>query len=85
VYANVNCEAVTTASRAKELLMQQLSRPVRWADEVLAMAARFPDALYVEMGPGAVLCGLVKRIAPTLKTMACGTAAEVAALRALAA
>jgi len=85
VYANVNCEAVTTASRAKELLMQQLSRPVRWADEILAMAARFPDALYVEMGPGAVLCGLVKRIAPTLKTMACGTAAEVSALRALAA
>ncbi len=85
VYANVNCEPVMTASRAKELLMQQLSRPVRWAEEILAIAARFPDALYVEMGPGNVLCGLVKRIAPALETMPCGTAAEVSALRAIAA
>jgi [acyl-carrier-protein] S-malonyltransferase len=83
VYANVNCEPVAKASRAKELLMEQLSKPVRWSDEVLALAARFPDAVYVEMGPGNVLCGLVKRIAPSLKTMACGTAAEVSALRAL--
>jgi len=83
VYANVNCEPVRKASRAKELLMEQLSKPVRWADEILAIAAHLPDALYVEMGPGNVLCGLVKRIAPSLKTMACGTAADVAALRAL--
>lgn len=81
VYANVNCEAVATAVRAKQLLLEQLSSPVRWADEVLAMAERFPDALYVEMGPGAVLTGLVKRIAPSLKTMTCGTATEVRALR----
>jgi [acyl-carrier-protein] S-malonyltransferase len=84
VYSNVNCEPVTRAARAKQLLLDQLSRPVRWAEEVLAMAARFPDALYVEMGPGNVLCGLVKRIAPTLRTMACGTPADVQALRAMA-
>jgi [acyl-carrier-protein] S-malonyltransferase len=84
VYSNVNCEAVTDAARAKELLLDQLSRPVRWAEEVLAMAARFPDALYVEMGPGNVLCGLIRRIAPTLRTMPCGTAADVQALRAMA-
>jgi len=85
VYANVNCEPVTTAERAKRLLLEQLSRPVRWADEVLALAARFPDALFVEMGPGNVLCGLVKRIAPALRTMACGTAADVQSLRELGA
>lgn len=85
VYSNVNCEPVTASKRAKELLLKQLSSPVRWAEEVLAMTARFPDALYVEMGPGNVLCGLVKRIAPALKTMACGTAADVAALREMAA
>src|SRR5262249_8531453 len=54
VYSNVTCEAVTTAARAGQLLLEQLSRPVRWADEILALAERFPDALYIEMGPGNV-------------------------------
>jgi [acyl-carrier-protein] S-malonyltransferase len=85
VYANVNCEPVTGAARAKQLLLEQLSKPVRWADEVLALASCFPNALYVEMGPGNVLIGLVKRIAPALKTMACGTADEVRKLREMAA
>jgi [acyl-carrier-protein] S-malonyltransferase len=85
VYANVNCEPVTRSARAKELLLEQLSRPVRWSDEILVLAARFPNAIYVEMGPGNVLAGLVKRIAPALKTVACGTAAEVHALREMAA
>lgn len=85
VYANVSAEAVTTAARAKQLLLQQLTRPVRWTEEVTAMASRLPDALYVEMGPGSVLTGLVKKIAPSVKTMSCGTAAEVQQLMELAA
>jgi malonyl CoA-acyl carrier protein transacylase len=43
---------------------------------VRALAAAFPSALFVEMGPGAVLTGLTKRIAPTIATATCGTAAE---------
>lgn len=85
VFANVNGEAVIDAARAKHLLLEQLSKPVRWTEEVQAMAAKYPDAIYVEMGPGNVLAGLVKKIAPSLKTMTCGTAAEVQALRDLAA
>lgn len=77
VYANVNASAVTDATTARRLLLEQLSSPVRWTDEITALAQRFPDALYVEMGPGSVLVGLVKKIAPSLKTMTCGTAAEV--------
>jgi len=85
VYANVNGEPVTKADRAKQLLLEQLSRPVRWTDEVSALAERFPDALFVEMGPGNVLVGLVKKIAPAVKTATCGTAAEVHQLRELVA
>jgi len=85
VYANVNAEAVTTADRAKQLLQQQLTRPVRWTEEVAAIAQRFPDATFVEMGPGSVLVGLVKKIAPSVKTMTCGTVAEVNSLLELAA
>jgi len=77
VYANVSGEAVTLADRAKQLLVQQLTRPVRWTDEVTAIASHLPNALYVEMGPGSVLTGLVKKIAPNVKTMTCGTVAEV--------
>jgi [acyl-carrier-protein] S-malonyltransferase len=85
VYANVNAEPVTLATRARQLLLQQLTRPVRWTDEVTAMAERIPEALYVEMGPGNVLSGLVKKIAPSVKTMTCGTVGEVNQLLELAA
>jgi len=77
VYSNVTGEGVTEPGRAAALLLEQLTSPVRWTDEVLAIAARHPDALYVEMGPGSVLVGLVKKIAPALRTQTCGTAADV--------
>ena len=85
VYANVNGEAVTKADRAKELLLDQLCKPVRWMDEIRALSERLPNALFVEMGPGNVLVGLVKKIAPLVKTATCGTAAEVHQLRELVA
>ncbi|HEY4305884.1 MAG TPA: ACP S-malonyltransferase [Gemmatimonadaceae bacterium] len=84
VYANVNAEAVMEASRAKQLLLDQLTKAVCWTKEIETLAARYPDALYVEMGPNSVLKNLVHKIAPNLKTVACGTAAEVEHLRQLA-
>ncbi|HEY0994408.1 MAG TPA: ACP S-malonyltransferase [Gemmatimonadaceae bacterium] len=85
VYSNVTGEGVREAGRAREVLLEQLTSPVRWIDEVRAIAATHPDALYVEMGPGSVLSGLVRKIAPEVKTMTCGTAAEVAQLQELVA
>ena len=85
VVANVNAEAVTDAARARELLARQLVSPVRWTEVVQALAASHPDALFVEMGPGSVLAGLVRKIAPGIETATCGTAAEVEALLARAA
>jgi [acyl-carrier-protein] S-malonyltransferase len=80
VYANVNAQPVTDAALARRLLVEQLTAPVQWAREVRALADRFPDALYVEMGPGTVLKGLVRKIAPSLTVVGCGTADEVDAL-----
>jgi [acyl-carrier-protein] S-malonyltransferase len=85
VYANVDGQPVTGASAAKQALLRQLSSPVRWTQEVSALAERYPDALYVEMGPGSVLVGLVKKIAPSVRTATCGTAAEVEQLLEMAA
>jgi [acyl-carrier-protein] S-malonyltransferase len=77
IYANVNAEPVTDAGTARSLLLRQLTAPVRWTDVVTRLAERFPSALFVEMGPGTVLAGLAKKIAPSLRTAACGTAADV--------
>ncbi len=77
VYANVTAEPVRTGRDARRLLVEQLTAPVAWTRVVERLAADHPDALYVEMGPGNVLVGLVKKIAPSLQTATCGTAAEV--------
>ncbi|MEO8909340.1 MAG: ACP S-malonyltransferase [Gemmatimonadaceae bacterium] len=76
VYSNVTAEASTTATDAKDLLLKQLTSPVRWSTEIRNIAKRFPDALYVEMGPGSVLSGLMGRLVKGARTFACGTAAE---------
>lgn len=80
VWSNVTAEAIGDAATARELLHRQLTAPVRWVEVVRNLAARFPGTTFVEMGPGAVLSGLVKRLAPDCKTMTCGTVAEVEAL-----
>jgi [acyl-carrier-protein] S-malonyltransferase len=80
VYSNVTAGPVTTSVEAKELLVRQLTSPVRWSTEIRNIAARFPEALYVEMGPGSVLTGLMGRLVKGARTFACGTAGEVAKL-----
>ena len=77
VYANVNAEPVRSAADARRLLLEQLTAPVKWTQLVERLANDYPDALYIEMGPGNVLTGLVKKIAPSVETMTCGTVADV--------
>ena len=68
VYANVTAEANRDSARIKELLVRQVTGSVRWEESVQAMAAAGVDEAY-EVGPGQVLRGLVKRIAPAIKLM----------------
>ncbi len=67
VYTNVTAEPVTRASEVRELLYQQLSSPVRWEESVKNMV-RDGASRFVEIGPGKVLQGLVKRIDPGVET-----------------
>ncbi|HET7152223.1 MAG TPA: ACP S-malonyltransferase, partial [Candidatus Kapabacteria bacterium] len=62
VYANVTAKPVTNAGEIKELLVKQLTNPVRWTETVQNMAADGATE-FLEVGPGAVLQGLIKRIA----------------------
>jgi [acyl-carrier-protein] S-malonyltransferase len=77
VYSNVTAGASTTAVDAKDLLLRQLTSPVRWSTEIRNIAATFSDAFYVEMGPGNVLSGLMARLVKGARTFSCGTVAEI--------
>ena len=77
VIANASAETIATANDAKRLLVDQLTAPVRWVASMELAARMHPDARYVEVGPGNVLSGLVKRIVPGAATMALGTADDV--------
>lgn len=61
VYQNVTASAETDPARIKSNLLAQLTSPVRWTQSVKAMLADGADT-FVELGPGTVLQGLVKRI-----------------------
>ncbi|MEY4096181.1 MAG: Malonyl CoA-acyl carrier protein transacylase [Acidobacteriota bacterium] len=63
VVANVDADAKRTSRASIEALIQQVSSPVRWEDVVRRLASEGVTR-YVEVGPGKVLSGLVKKIAP---------------------
>jgi [acyl-carrier-protein] S-malonyltransferase len=80
IYANVSAEPVTNATDARRLLLEQLTAPVRWIQVVERLASDHPGALFVEMGPGTVLAGLVKKITPQVECVSCGTPDDVESL-----
>ncbi len=65
VYANVIAMPVTNKDEIKSLLYQQVTSPVRWEETIVNM---INDGIeeFVEIGPGKVLQGLVKRINPNV-------------------
>lgn len=77
IYSNVDAKPSRTVAQAREMLFRQLTAPVLWSAVVRNLAKDNPDALYVEMGPGAVLTGLVPRLVPGAKAVSCGSAADV--------
>ncbi|MCK6604649.1 MAG: ACP S-malonyltransferase [Ignavibacteriaceae bacterium] len=76
VYANVTAKPVTSKDEIKDLLYRQLTSPVRWEETIKNMAADGFDE-FVEVGPGKVLQGLVKRIVPDAKVSGIDKFAEM--------
>jgi [acyl-carrier-protein] S-malonyltransferase len=61
VVANVNAQPNTARDRIVKLLIQQVSAPVRWEESMRLMLSK-AISRFVEVGPGKVLLGLMKRI-----------------------
>jgi len=61
VITNVEAEAETSGDEAREALIQQVTMPVRWLDSIREMIAQ-EVTIFVEVGPGKVLSGLLRQI-----------------------
>jgi [acyl-carrier-protein] S-malonyltransferase len=77
IVANASATPVTSVAEARGRLAEQLTAPVRWVACVERAAALAPGATFVEIGPGNVLSGLVRKILPQAKAVTLGTADEV--------
>lgn len=67
VITNVEAEPLTSSDRVKELLVSQLTSPVRWVDTIIKMKDLGITRI-IEIGPGKVLTGLIKRTTEGIET-----------------
>jgi [acyl-carrier-protein] S-malonyltransferase len=67
VVTNVEAEVNTLKERVKGLLVAQVSSPVRWEESMRRMGEKGIEKV-LEIGPGKVLSGLMKRIDPRIET-----------------
>jgi [acyl-carrier-protein] S-malonyltransferase len=69
---------IETVERVPGLLVEQLTAPVRFTQAVQTLVADGID-VFVELGSGGVLAGLIKRIDPEVRALSIGTPAELSA------
>jgi [acyl-carrier-protein] S-malonyltransferase len=81
VVANVDAEPKRTAAAAIEALVAQVSSPVRWEAVVRRLASEGVTT-YVEVGPGTVLSGLVRKLHREATVLSFGSPEDLAAIEA---
>jgi [acyl-carrier-protein] S-malonyltransferase len=74
VVANVDAEPKRSAAEALDALIRQVSSPVRWQDVVIRLV-REGTTRFVELGPGSVLAGLIRKIDRSVSVVSVGDAA----------
>ena len=82
IVANVDAEPKRTAAAAIEALIAQVSSPVRW-EAVVGRLASEGVTTYVEVGPGTVLSGMVRRIHREASVVSFGGPDDLAAVEAI--
>jgi [acyl-carrier-protein] S-malonyltransferase len=76
VVNNVDVAIESTPDKIKRALVRQAASPVRWVETIKKMADSGVTHI-VECGPGKVLAGMVKRIAPGVKALAAADRASL--------
>jgi [acyl-carrier-protein] S-malonyltransferase len=79
---NVDAAIVTGGAAARDGLYRQVPNPVRWTESVKRLSAEGVTR-FVEVGQGAVLCGLVKQIVPEASSAKFGNPADLEKVREL--
>jgi [acyl-carrier-protein] S-malonyltransferase len=77
IIGNVSAAPLTEPDEIRRELAEQVYSPVRWADCVRTMLAAGVQT-FIELGPGQVLAGLIRRIDPSVEVLNVGNAAEAA-------
>jgi [acyl-carrier-protein] S-malonyltransferase len=80
VYVNVDAVPVTDLEGVRTALVRQVSRPVRWQPTIERMIAD-GVTLFVEVGPGKVLAGMIKRIDKNTQRVSVETPTDFEAAR----
>ena len=83
IVANVTADVAQSAEELTTLLVDQLTAPVRWWESMQRLVELHPGARWLEIGPGSVLTGLLKRIVPDAQCTPLGTVAQLEAFLAL--
>jgi len=78
VVSNVTAEPVSDGALARDLLIHQLTAPVRWVASMRTILSAGVER-FIELGPGSVLSGLLKRIDGSRRAQTIGTSTEVEA------
>lgn len=76
VVCNVDAKVVRSGAEARDALVRQIDGAVRWVDSIRAMIDGGVEAFF-EVGPGAVLSGLGRRIDRSVPTSAAGTLEQI--------
>ena len=80
VISNVTARPVTLAAEARDLLVSQLTSPVRWSESIATMVDAGVDR-FLELGPGKVLTGLNKRNAKGIPSFHIGEPQDLPSLQ----
>jgi len=74
--SNVSGKEISNSNELKELLIKQIENRVRWRESVLLMIDKGVNQ-FIEIGPGKILSGLIKRIDKNVKVSAINTEEDI--------